>query len=259
MGLFKKIVSVVTKPADFIANEISNAGAAIDDFVREEIPGGWGTVAVIGGGAALASGAGAAASGSGAVATPVASWGGTVTPIAGGGTAGGVLGGTGLLAGSTGAGFTATGAGAPGLATMGGGTGLLANVPGGVVGATGFTAANALPVLGSPSSFINNPAVLGQPVIAPEVPSTLSVSDAFRAARLASNLMGGTQPTTPQQAQDLGQMQATGVDLLSLPQLSARTPGVASLLSPSNVNALPTFDLITGQSLLPNRSPFLLG
>jgi len=249
---------------DAIGNEIRNAGAAVDDFVREEIPGGWGTVAVVGGGAYLASTAGAAAgsgaaAGTGAVATPVAGWGGTVTPIAAGGTAGGVAGGTGLLAGAAGQGFTAAGAGAPGLASMGGGTGLLANVPGGVVGATGFTAAGALPVLGSPGSFINNPAVLGQPVIGATAPSTISVSDALRAARLASSLSGGTAQAQPQQMQELPGLQASGVDVLTLPQLSARTPGIANLLSPANVNVLPKFDLVTGEALLPSRSLSLLG
>ena len=254
-GIVGDIVGGIGDVFQGVADVVSDIGRGIDDFVTETIPGGWVTVAAVGtgmylGGAETAAAAGAAETAGAATAAEAA---------AAGGTAGGVLGGTGLLAGSTGAGFTATGAGAPGLASMGGGTGLLAPVPGGVVGATGFTAANALPVLGSPGSFINNPAVLGQPVITPEVPSTLSVSDALRGARLASNLMGGTQPTTQPQAQELGQMQATGVDLFTLPQLTARTPGIANLLSPANANVLPTFDLITGQSLLPSQRLSLLG
>lgn len=64
---------------------------------------------------------------------------------------------------------------APGLTAMGGAQGLTSPIidaagnvvtgaGSGVVGATGVTLANSVPVLGDPSSFINNPSVLGNPV-----------------------------------------------------------------------------------------------
>lgn len=235
-------IPIVSDVLDFAGDVVSGAvdivrdvGRDIDDFVNDEIPGGWITVAAVGtgmyyGGAETAAAAGAAETAAAAEAA------------AAGGAAGGVSGGTGLLAGSTGTGFTATGAGAPGLASMGGGTGLLTSVPGGVVGATGLTAAGAVPVLGFPSSFINNPAVIGQPVIGP-APSS-SLTDAFRTARLASSLMG--QPQQPQYpTQQLPEMQAGAVDLLSLPQLRAGVPNVSGLLNP-RTTSVPIFDFYTG-------------
>lgn len=64
----------------------------------------------------------------------------------------------------------------PSLPGMGGAQGLTVAVPGGTVGELGFTASGASPILGSPSSFINNPAITGQPSVpsAPSVPSTPS-------------------------------------------------------------------------------------
>lgn len=62
----------------------------------------------------------------------------------------------------------------PSLPGMGGAQGLTVAVPGGTVGELGFAASGASPILGSPSSFINNPAITGQP----SVPSTPSVPSA---------------------------------------------------------------------------------
>jgi len=239
------IGDVVGGAVDFVGDVVGGAvdvvrdvGRDIDDFVNDEIPGGWVTVAAVGTGMYLSGAETAAAAGAAETAGAAAA----AEAAAAGGAAGGVSGGTGLLASSTGTGFTATGAGAPGLASMGGGTGLLASVPGGVVGATGLTAAGAVPVLGSPSSFINNPAVIGQPVIGP-APSS-SLTDAFRTARLASNLMG--QPQQPQyHTQQLPDMQAGAVDLLSLPQLRAGVPNVSGLLNPM-ATSVPVFDFYTG-------------
>jgi hypothetical protein len=54
---------------------------------------------------------------------------------------------------------------APGLTGMGGGQGLLTTAAGGgTLGATGVTGAASVPVIGSPGSFINNPAVVGTPI-----------------------------------------------------------------------------------------------
>jgi hypothetical protein len=146
----------------------------------------------------------------------------------------------------------------PGVPSMGGGTGLTVGVPGGTVGELGFTPEGAVPVLGDPGSFINDPAVLGRDVLQ-TAPSTISLSDAFRAARTINNLMGMGQEQPSPQRQELPGMQATGVDLLRLPQFSAGTPNIASLLAPMRYNATPSFDLITGQSLLPPRTLSLLG
>lgn len=256
---------------------VSDIGAGIDDFVREEIPGGWTTVAIVGGGAALASGAGAGAA---AAAPAGGAAGGTGLTIGAGGITGltpGAAGVTGITAGSStalggalgaglgtiasggmdgalgtgldpstsGMGFTAGGSGAPELASMGGGSGLLAPVPGGVVGELGFTATGAVPVLGSPGSFINNPAVLGQPVINPAT-SSISLNDAFRTARLASSLMGQPQQLQQQMpTQQLPGMQAGVVDLLSLPQLRASRAEIAGLLAPRAFRG-PVFDIYSG-------------
>jgi len=118
------------------------------------------------------------------------------------------------------------------------------NVPAGATAVPGSFAA-ALPTLLSPAAAA----------------SALSMSDVFRGARAInsiSNLMDGGQEGVPQR-QELPGMQATGVDLLRLPQFSAGTPNIASLLAPMRYNATPSFDLITGQSLLPPRTLSLLG
>jgi len=53
----------------------------------------------------------------------------------------------------------------PGLKDMGGGQGLIVPVEGGTVGGLGFTPTDASVVLGDPKSFINDPNVLGKPVM----------------------------------------------------------------------------------------------
>jgi X-X-X-Leu-X-X-Gly heptad repeat protein len=131
----------------------------------------------------------------------------------------------------------------PGIAAMGGGQGATVGVPGGTVGQGGFTPTGAVPVLGDPSSFINDPDVLGQPVIEPES-SSISLNDAFRAANLAQSLMAG-QPQQQYPNQQLSGTQATGVDLLSLPQFVAGVPNIAGLLNPIPYRGL-TFDFYTG-------------
>lgn len=106
------------------------------------------------------------------------------------------LAGEALVSDALGTGLTATAAGegllaptAPALETMGGGTGLLTEAAGGgTLGATGVTAAGAVPILGDASSFINDPNVLGTPVVGYQAPTT-SLTDAFRAARMISGLM----------------------------------------------------------------------
>jgi len=86
----------------------------------------------------------------------------------------------------------------PSLPSMGGAQGLTAAVPGGTVGELGFTPTGASPVLGDPASFINNPAVTGQPTIpsapaAPSVPVEPLMTEAQFASILKSlpGLLGG--------------------------------------------------------------------
>lgn len=237
---------------DFIQDEIidpiKDVGSDIDDFVNEEIPGGWYTVGAAAGGAYLYSGAGAATAGAaeagaaGATAGTAGTAGATAGAAgtgaglsAGGSTAAGLGGsaGTGLTVGSTGAGFTATGAGAPGIASMGGGTGLLtAGSTGGIVGATGLTAAGAVPMLGSSGSFINNPAVLGTDVIGAQQGGIglKQVVDAARTANSLRNLLN--RPTAPVLNMiGMNQMPQGMVDYSPTLNLLAQRPSRADIYS----------------------------
>jgi len=72
-----------------IVGSVSEAGADLDDFVNEEIPGGWTTVAVVAGGTALATGAlgggtaaGAAGTGAGTAGGIATGTGATIFPVA---------------------------------------------------------------------------------------------------------------------------------------------------------------------------------
>jgi hypothetical protein len=124
----------------------------------------------------------------------------------------------------------------PGVPSLGGGQGVTVGVPGGTVGQGGFTPTEAVPVLGDPGSFINDPNVLGQPVIEP-IPEGISLRDAFDAARginRVAGLLGGGQQTTGG-GSDPGQQGIAGsVDVSQLLALlggaRARTPSIYSLL-----------------------------
>jgi hypothetical protein len=105
------------------------------------------------------------------------------------------------------------------------------NLPAGATAVPGSFAA-ALPSLLSPSAAA----------------SAMSVSDVLRGARLASNvnsLLGGGGDVGTPQRQELGQMQASGVDVLQLPQFSAGVPNIAGLLATRQYPRT-TFDLYTG-------------
>jgi hypothetical protein len=222
---------------DEIIDPIKEVGRDVDDFVNDEIPGGWYTVGAAAGGAYLYSGAGAAAGAAEAGTAGATAGTGTAAGTgaglsAGGATVAGMEGalGTGLTAGSTGAGFTAAGAGAPGIASMGGGTGLLtAGAGGGLVGATGLTAAGAVPMLGSSSSFINNPAVLGTDVIGYQAPG-FGIRDALDAARAVNsvrNLLGQKPAPIPQMrmqtVQPQGSVQYPSLELLRMQPLQRQS------------------------------------
>lgn len=79
----------------------------------------------------------------------------------------------------------------PSLTKMGSGQGITAPVEGGTLGAAGFTDVNAQPALGDPSSFINNPAVTGQPV----VPSPTCAYDVNAPNLNFAGMLGIGQPT----------------------------------------------------------------
>ena len=131
----------------------------------------------------------------------------------------------------------------PNIGVMGGGQGVTVPVEGGTVGALGFTPENAVPVLGSPGSFINQPEVLGQPVMQQGTPtSPISVQDALRGARMINNLLTPQQPQVPNLLQRGQQVagQAGGVDysaLLSLLSQRASTPGLlGTRYQPQSIN-----------------------
>ncbi len=142
-----------------IVGSVSEAGADLDDFVNEEIPGGWTTVAVVAGGTALATGA---------------LGGATAGTAAGAGTAGGVAGGTGLTIGAGGATGLTAGTTAAGIGGGALGTGL-------TVG--GLTAAE-LAAAGTAAAGVGGAlAGAGVPTAGP-------------AANLGGSLIGGLEGTT---------------------------------------------------------------
>ena len=224
------VVDIVGDVVGGAVDVVRDVGRDIDDFVNDEIPGGWITVAGVGtgmylSGAETAAAAGAAEAAGGAVVTPVASWGGTVTPIAPISTA--------VAVPASQLAFPATEIGA-----------ISTPVPGSFQAALPSfgveTAASAAPFTAAPGSF---QAAIGSGLLASAAPA-LSLTDAFRTARLASSLMG--QPQQPQYpTQQLPEMQAGAVDLLSLPQLRAGVPNVSGLLNP-RATSVPVFDFYTG-------------
>jgi hypothetical protein len=149
------------------------------------------------------------------------------------GTAPGQLvGETGLTVGGEGLRLPTT----PEVAGMGGGQGLTVPVAGGTITGAGFIPVGSTPALGDPSSFINDPNVLGQPVFSAGG-STLSLTDALRGMNLANQLMaGGQQPMGMPQQQ--APFQPTGVDysgILGLLGQRASVPGIQSLLGPAQI------------------------
>jgi hypothetical protein len=124
----------------------------------------------------------------------------------------------------------------PALPSMGGGQGLVVPVEGGFVTETGFTPVGATPSLGDPDSFINDPEVLGQPVI--QDVENLSLTDALRGLRLANQLMGGQQQAGVGVPQQQAPLQTAGVDysgILGLLGQRTSVPGVQGLLGPAQI------------------------
>jgi hypothetical protein len=114
----------------------------------------------------------------------------------------------------------------PAIKAMGGGQGLTADVTNpvtgetGVVGGLGFTPTGAAPVLGDPSSFINNPDVTGSPVMAvdPDYYKTnlpkVSVSLGPEVGTAPSG-GGSTQPTSQSSPLQSSPLQAVGNSYLT--------------------------------------------
>lgn len=152
MGWFSKFVSnpvsAIGDVVDKTVHEVSNATSSIDDFVNDEIPGGWITVGLVAAGCYYSPEIGAYLSADGAVVGATEAEAATTLGLTEGGTVGATgagatttgtgitTGGTGLTtAGSTGTGLTtagSTGTGlqattAGGLADMGGAQGLVSN------------------------------------------------------------------------------------------------------------------------------------
>jgi hypothetical protein len=149
------------------------------------------------------------------------------------------MGETGLLSGTGGEGLQLPQV--PALPSMGGGQGLSVPVSGGTVTEAGFTPIGATPSLGDPGSFINDPNVLGQPVIQ-DVPGSIlpniSITDALRGANLANQLMGGGQQTATGFPQQQSSFQPTGVDYSGIYGLlgqRASVPGIQGLLGPAQL------------------------
>jgi hypothetical protein len=149
------------------------------------------------------------------------------------------MGETGLLSGTGGEGLQLPQV--PALPSMGGGQGLSVPVSGGTVTEAGFTPIGATPVLGDPGSFINDPNVLGQPVIQ-DIPGSIlpniSITDALRGMNLANQLMGGGQQTATGFPQQQSSFQPTGVDYSGIYGLLGQrpsVPGISSLLGPAQL------------------------
>ena len=79
----------------------------------------------------------------------------------------------------------------PSLPSMGGGQGLTVPVEGGTVGSLGFTPTGASPVLGNLNSFINDPAVTGQPIMATEPPPGMTGEQQAELLKSLLGLFGG--------------------------------------------------------------------
>ena len=136
-------------------------------------------------------------------------------------------GGTGITPGAAGQGLQLPTS--PNIASMGGGQGLTVPVTGGTISQMGLTPTGATPVLGSPSSFINNPEVLGQPVIQQGTPTPISPTDVLRTANTLRQLTA--QPEQQRSLeQQATQMAAGAVDYSGLLNLLGSQARISGLL-----------------------------
>ena len=129
----------------------------------------------------------------------------------------------------------------PNVGGLGGAQGITVPVSGGAVGQLGTTPTGATPVLGDPGSFINDPNVLGTDVIAQGTPSSISLRDATRAARLANSLLNPAEAGGAGGVDSGGAQQTmAGVDYSGLYNLLAQRALVGGLLGtryqPQSIN-----------------------
>lgn len=129
----------------------------------------------------------------------------------------------------------------PNVGGLGGAQGITVPVSGGTVGQLGTTPTGATPVLGSPGSFINDPNVLGTDVIAQGTPSSISLRDATRGARLVNSLLNPAEAGAGGGvAQDSAQQTTSGVDYSGLYNLLAQRALAGGLLGtryqPQSIN-----------------------
>lgn len=122
----------------------------------------------------------------------------------------------------------------PSIPDMGGAGGLEVGVPGGTVTQAGFTPTGATSAIGDPNSFINNPSVIGEPVVGvtPSTGGGLTVTDALKGVSLVSQLFGN-RPTPMVQMPQFQQPDYSGIDfnsLLALLSQRAKRADIASLL-----------------------------
>jgi hypothetical protein len=216
-----------------VGQAVGSGLASVDEFVNDEIPGGWYTVggaaATAGALAAAGAGAGAAASSAGTGltggaggSTGLLASGGTVGGLSGAGSAAGIAGtqaaaGLGVAGGSalagglgaTGAGLSGVGGLSPALPAAGGvggaGAGLSAQLApgtilgtglagGGEIGVSYMLGANGLPAVGSFGQLIPASSVSFGGQAVPA--GSLGIRDALDIARLGRNVLGQT-PATP--------------------------------------------------------------
>ena len=129
----------------------------------------------------------------------------------------------------------------PNVGGLGGAQGITVPVSGGTVGQLGTTPTGATPVLGDPGSFINDPNVLGTDVIAQGTPSSISLRDATRAARLANSLLNPAEAAGTGGVDSGGAQQTmAGVDYSGLYNLLAQRALAGGLLGtryqPQSIN-----------------------
>lgn len=151
----------------------------------------------------------------------------------------GTIGETGLLPGAAGEGLQLPTV--PALPSMGGGQGLVLPVDGGFVGETGFTPIGATPVLGDPGSFINDPNVLGQPVVSGDylnVGAGAGLNVGLSDALLGAGLLAGGQQQLMGMPGQQAPFQPAGVDYSGIYGLLGQrpsVPGIQSLLGPAQI------------------------
>ena len=133
--------------------------------------------------------------------------------------------------------------GPPSLPSMGGGAGLTLETDQGTLGATGLTPYDSVPVLGDPSSFINNPDVTGTPITT--VPSEVydvNVPNINFASVLNQPQTTAKTPTstTPTTTGSLSQQPNVGPRFLDVvnPWLTVGTPTIAGGLEEQKLQQL---------------------